>query len=113
MKEQPDGVQAEAAVAMMGGNQHTPATKRDLASVESSLTHDFENLRTELRQDVAQLRTDAILQDVRHQFESTRREFAGLLGDLRRDLRTIKWVLAAVLAIMVSITVGTIALALS
>lgn len=97
----------------MGGNQDAPATKRDLVSVETSLTRDFENLRNELRQDVAELRADAFRQDLRNQFESTRREFAGLMGDLRRDLRTIKWMLAAALAILAPMTIGTIALALS
>ena len=98
---------------MMGGDQDAQATKRDLASVESSLARDFENLRNELRQDVAELRADAFRQDLRNQFESTRREFAGLMGDLRRDLRTIKWMLAAVLAILTPMTVGVVALALS
>lgn len=109
---------------MMGGNQDAPATKRDLASVESALARDFENLRNELRQDVAELRTHAVRQDVRDQFESIgheiTRDMRALVADmealrreLRRDLRTIKWMLSAVLAILAPMTIGTIALALS
>ena len=97
----------------MAGNQDAPATKRDLASVETLLTRDFENLRTELRQDVAQLRTDAIRQDVRNRFERFRRESVGLTDDLRQELTTIKWMLAAALAILAPMTIGVVALALS
>ena len=109
---------------MMGGNQDAPATKPDLASVERSLARDFENLRNELRQDVAELRIHAVRQDVRNQFESIGHEITrdmralvanmeALRRELRRELRTIKWMLAAVLAILAPTTVGTIALALS
>ena len=119
LEEQPDGAQAEAAVEMRGGNQEAPATRRDLASVETSLTRDIANLRNELRQDIAELRTHAVRQEVRDQFESCwqdiTREMKALVAEmksLRREMRTIKWMLAAAFAMMALMATGFIALAL-
>ena len=87
---------------MRGAGQNVPATKRDLASVESSLTRD--------------VAARAIRQEVRDQFESIRqqgREIVDQMRELRREARTIKWMAATALTMMALITTGVIALALS
>lgn len=97
---------------MRGARQNVPATKRDLASVESSLTRDVANLRNELRQDIAELRAHTIRREVRDQCEGIGRGIVGDMREMRRELRTVKWMAAATLAMMALTTTGVIALAL-
>lgn len=100
----------------MGAGQNVPATKRDLASVESSLTRDIANLRNELWRHTAELQAQAIRLEIRNQFESIgrgMREIIGEMRELRREFRTIKWMAAALLAVMALADAALIVLALS
>ena len=90
-----------------------PATKRDLAAVESSLTGDIANLRNELWRHTADLQAQAIRQEIRGQFESVGRGIVCDMRDLRREFRTVKWMAAATLVCMALATIGVVALALS
>ncbi len=106
-------VRRRRAIEMMDAGQKVPATKRDLAFVESSLTREMANLRNELCQSIAELRAHAIRREVRDQCEGIGREIVGEMRKLRREFRTIKWMAATTLAAMALTTSGIIALALS
>ena len=137
-----DSAQAEALLQMIGDSQEALATKQDLASVQGALTQDIADLRTELKQDIAEVRTDLgdlattvakntaridaleramqdLRQEMRDRFESFRQEMAGQMDGLqgqmdglRSEMRAIKWMIGAMLATMVPMVGGIIALAL-
>jgi len=102
---------------MVSVGRDVPATKRDLAAVESSLTRDIANLRNELWRHTAELQAQAIRQGIRGQFESVGRGIVGDMRDFRREMRrefrTLRWMAATTLAGMTLITIGVVALALS
>ena len=125
---------------MISGNQEALATKQDVAAVEGALKQDIAEVRTELKQDIAEVRTDvndlattvakntvriealeramdALRQEVRDRFESFRQEIAGQMdglriAGLRGEMRALKWMFGGMLAMMVPMVGGIIALAL-
>ena len=101
---------------MVSVGRDLPATRQDLASVESSFTRDIANLRNVLWLHTAELQAQAIRQEIRGQFERVGRGIVGDMRDFRRDmrreLRTLRWMAAALLAEMALMATGVIALAL-
>lgn len=126
-----DPAQAEALLYMIGDSQEELATKQDLASAQGALTQDIAEVRTDLRNlamavaantariDALERAMEALRQEVRDRFESFRQEMAGQMDGLRGqmdglrgEMRAIKWMIGAMLATMVPMVGGIIALAL-
>ncbi len=133
-----DSAQAEALLHMIGDSQEALATKQDLASVQGALTKDIAEVRADLsdlattvaqnsaRIDALERAMEALRQEVRDRFESFRQEMAGQMDGLRGqmdglrgqmdglrgEMRAIKWMIGAMLATMVPMVGGIIALAL-
>ena len=132
----------EAMTEVIAGMEERLATKQDLAKTERVLTQDIAKVRTELRQDVAEVKEDlsqlkitvarntarieglerameALRQEIRDRFESFGQEIAaqlagmqGQIDGLRGELRTVKWILGGMFALMVPMLGGIIGIAL-
>ena len=113
--------------------------KQDIAEVRTELKQDIAEVRTELKQDIAEVRTDLrniattvvantaridaleramenLRLEVRDRFESFRQEIAGqmdgLRGEMRSELRAIKWLIGGMLALMAPMMAAILGLAL-
>ena len=129
------GLQMEALVEMMVGMEERLATKEDVAHAQGVLKQDIAEVRTELKQDIAEVREDlhqlattvaknttrieglerameALRQELRDRFESFRQEIAAKMNGLRGEMRTIKWIVGAIFALMVPMVGGIIGIAL-
>ena len=119
-----DRAQAEALLHMISDSHEPLATKQDLATVEGALKHDI----AEVRADLSDLATtvakntarieglgramEALRHEIRDRFESFRQEIAGQMDGLRGEMRAIKWMFGGMLAMMVPLVGGFVALAL-
>ena len=125
------GLQMEALVEMMVGMEERLATKEDLAHAQGALRQNIAEVREDLNRLATTVATnttriegleramEALRQEVRDRFESFRQEIAaqmeGLrceMDGLRGEMRTIKWMVGGIFALMVPMVGGIIGIAL-